>query len=181
METASPGLAQQLSAIEYAPICVVAAAYNRSYVAHPLDGFGFMIPRREGLQTICTFWNSSLFPQHAPAGKVVLTSFAGRESHENSAASPNGTCVQSVLAENAKILGISGEPLDREVWCTPRALPQYNVGHAARVARINALLAHIPNLHLAANYLQGRSLGDCVALADDIARRVHSQCQANAI
>jgi oxygen-dependent protoporphyrinogen oxidase len=177
----SPELSQLLAAIEYAPMCVVSAAYNRAQVAHPLDGFGFMVPRLEKCETICTFWNSFLFPQHAPAGKVLLTSFAGREAHENSAASPNGTCVQSVLDENAKILGISGEPIDHEVRHTTRALPQYNVGHALRVARINELQSHMPNLHLAANYLKGRSLGDCVALADDVAQRVHSQCQPNDI
>ena len=60
LERSAPPLAAHLKAIEYAPISVVSLAYERSKVANRLDGFGFMVPRREALHTICTFWNSSL-------------------------------------------------------------------------------------------------------------------------
>jgi oxygen-dependent protoporphyrinogen oxidase len=175
LEIASPELAQRLGAIEYAPTCVVSTAYNGSQITHPLDGFGFMVPRQENLHTICTFWNSSLFPQHAPTRKVLLTSFAGREFREAAHPPKDDSYERSVIAENAKILGISGAPLDQEIWRHPTALPQYNVGHARRVTEMNQLLSQLPNLHLAGNYLKGRSLGDCVALADEIAARVQSQ------
>jgi len=175
LEIALPNLAQRLGAIEYAPICVVSTAYNRSQISHALDGFGFMVPRQEKLNTICTFWNSSLFPQHAPIRKVLLTSFAGREFREGTHHPNDESYERSVIAENAKILGISGAPLDREIWRHSSALPQYNVGHASRVTEINQLLSQLPNLHLTGNYMQGRSLGDCVALADEIAARVQSQ------
>jgi oxygen-dependent protoporphyrinogen oxidase len=181
LEIASPQLAERLSAIEYAPVCVVSTAYSRSQISHPLDGFGFMVPRQEKLHTICTFWNSSLFPQHAPKGKVLLTSFAGREFRDGAHHLEGESYERSVIAENAKILGISGAPLDREIWRHPRALPQYNVGHARRVTEIDQLLSQLPNLHLAGNYRKGRSLGDCVALADEIAARVQTQMQRSNI
>lgn len=181
LESASSDLACQLKAIDYAPICTVSSAYDRSNVRNSLDGFGFMIPRREGLHTICTFWNSSLFGGRAPEEKVLITSFAGREGDADFAAMTNEGRAQAVEAENARVLGITGQPLDRVVWKDARALPQYNVGHAKRVTAISDLLRTLPNLHLAGNFLKGRSLGDCVDVANRVAENVHSQVQGKNI
>src|SRR5262245_46723832 len=167
---AHPQLAGRLSSVEYSPACVVGLAYNRSQVGHPLDGFGFMVPRREGLNTICTFWNSSLFPQRAPATKVVLTSFA-RISEDGSPESLT-MLARRVEAENSRVLGISGAPLDRMTWSAARAMPQYAVGHGKLMAEIRSDLASLPNLHLIGNYLSGRSIGDCIEVAEKAAKEV---------
>jgi protoporphyrinogen/coproporphyrinogen III oxidase len=152
LERSAPQLSALLAGIEHAPMSVVSSAYHRNQVSHPLDGFGFMVPRREGLRTICTFWNSSLFPDRAGPGQVLMTSFSREES-----GSP-----QTVEVENAQILGITGAPLDRAIWNYPRALPQYNIGHAQRVREIREALDQYSGIFLAGNYLTGRSIGDCV-------------------
>lgn len=175
----APQLACQLSSIEYAPMCAVASAYNRSKVANALDGFGFMVPRREGLQTLCTFWNSSLFPQRAPKDKVVITSFAGRAMAGDSGSVCDEQFARIVDAENASFLGITDRPVDRVVWRNPRALPQYNLGHAQRVAEIDRLLQSIPNLSIVGNFLKGRSMGDCVEIAFNVAEGIHSRICGN--
>jgi protoporphyrinogen/coproporphyrinogen III oxidase len=171
-QTASQ-LGSLLAAIEHAPMAVVSSAYNRTEVRHPLDGFGFMVPRREGLRTICTFWNSSLFPGKAPEGMVLMTTFAGVEEVGLTEASDD-ELAQALEAENAKILGITGASLDRAVWKYPRALPQYNVGHAQRVRRIREALGGLPGLFLAGNYLTGRSIGDCADSGFQAAEKVRS-------
>ncbi|HET6929563.1 MAG TPA: protoporphyrinogen oxidase [Candidatus Acidoferrum sp.] len=170
-----PQLANSLEAIEYAPVCAVSSAYLRAQVANPLDGFGYMIPRREGLQTICTFWNSSLFPGRAPEGQVLITSFAGRELNGIDATLDEENLARIVEAENARALGISGLPIDRVVWEDTRALPQYNVGHTRRVSEIQNILSAVPNLKIVGNFLKGRSIGDCVDLAFSAAQDVHSR------
>jgi oxygen-dependent protoporphyrinogen oxidase len=177
----APQIASLLGGIEYAPICVVSSAYERSAVANTLDGFGFLVPRREGLQTICTFWNSSLFSGRAPEGNVVITTFAGREGFSGVGDLAGDACVRAVDRENSRVLGIRGAPLDREVWKDPQALPQYNVGHALRVREISATLRSLPNLHLAGNYLSGRSIGECVDVANRVAENLHSQLQVPVI
>ena len=149
-----------LQAIEYAAVCAVGSAYGRSQMVDPLHGFGFMVPRREGFETICTFWNSSLFPRRAPEGKLLMTSFAGRNMSNDRAGFDEEKYAQAVEAENAKALGIKGPPLDRLVWNDSRALPRYNVGHARRVAELQSILRTMPNLRLAGNFLKGRSIGD---------------------
>lgn len=175
LETCAPQLASLLKVIEFAPICTVSSAYDRSQVANALEGFGFMVPRREGLRTICTFWNSSLFHGRAPDGKVLITSFAGTTAAGNVAETTDEEYVRAVEAENARILGISGEPLDRVIWRDSRALPQFNVGHARRIKEISSTLRSIPGLHLVGNYLSGRSIGECVEVASRLAENLHSQ------
>jgi oxygen-dependent protoporphyrinogen oxidase len=140
-----------------------------------------MVPRREGLQTICTFWNSSLFPGRAPDGKVLMTSFAGREMNNNGVAPGEEGFARIVEAENATALGIKAPPVDRVVWKDSRALPQYNVGHATRVAEIQNIARTIPNLTIAGNFLRGRSIGDCVEVAFEAAQDVHSRIRTGGI
>jgi len=161
-------------------MCAVSSAYHKSQVAHPLDGFGFMVPRQEGLETICTFWNSSLFPHRGPEGKVVMTSFAGRGTGDKAGGvlEREDQYAKIVENENSRALGITGKPVDRMVWKDSRALPQYNVGHALRVGEIRKTLQHQPNLYLAGNYLKGRSIGDCVDIAFDVAQDVRSRLRS---
>jgi oxygen-dependent protoporphyrinogen oxidase len=181
LEISVPELATHLKAIEYAPMCVVSCSYDRSKVANHLDGFGFMIPRREGLKTICTFWNSSLFGARAPKGQVLITSFAGRELGDAYGAMSEEECAQAVEAENARILGITAKPVERSVWKDAQALPQYNVGHGRRMAEISSILSTQPTLHLAGNFLKGRSISDCVEIAYGVAKDVHSQLERQGI
>ena len=168
----APQLSSRLLAIEYAPVCAVSSGYNRSQVRNGLDGFGFMVPRREQLHTICNFWNSSLFPERAPLGNVVMTSFARPGNGE-----PMGEeqCAREVEAENSRALGITGEPVDRVVWKDSQALPQYNVGHGVRIREICQTLDAFPNLYLAGNFLSGRSIGDCVEIANRVAEDLRSR------
>lgn len=177
LETSVPQLASHLKAIEYSPISVVSSAYERSKVTNRLDGFGFMVPRRKGLNTICTFWNSSLLGERAPEGTVLITSFAGSEENGATGTTSEEECTQSVEAENARILGISGKPVARFVWNDMHALPQYNVGHARRVSEIYGILPTLPNFYLAGNFLKGRSIGNCAEVAYCVAEDLHSHLQ----
>ncbi len=170
----APKLAALLAAIEYAPMGVVSSAYERKQVRHALNGFGFMVPRCEGLHTVCTFWNSSLFPAHAPQGTVLMTSFV-RSGADGLMVASYDVFAETVEAENAKILGISGAPIERTVWRYPRALPQYNVGHARRVNEIREALHEFPGLCLVGNYLTGRSIGDCADTGSQAAEKLRSR------
>ena len=147
---------------------VAAIAYGRAQIANSLDGFGLMMPKKEGFATIATFWNSSLFPGRAPEGKVLITSFARGSANDLSA----------IAAENARLLGISGGPVEFESWGEDRAVPQYNVGHAARVTRIRAAASATPGLHLVGNYLNGRSIGECVDVSFRVAGKIATQPDA---
>ena len=105
-----------------------------------------------------------------------MTSFAARGGDGgNLAEISDDLLVQRVEEENAAVLGITGAPIDRMTWKYPRALPQYNVGHAQRVKEIREAASESPGLFLAGNYLAGRSIGDCVEAGFLAADSLHSR------
>lgn|SRR5690348_3818985 len=159
----SSQLASALGAIPYAPVAVVAEGYRREFVGHDLNGFGFLIPRKEGLHTLGTIWNSSLFPGRAPEGMVLMTSFVGGATDPRTVAQDPGYIANEVRDEIGRVLKIIGPPIERQVWRHQRALPQYNLGHSQRVKIIREELGGLRGVFLAGNYLDGPSFGSCVA------------------
>jgi oxygen-dependent protoporphyrinogen oxidase len=162
VETSSPHLAQTLSGIAYAPVAVVACTYYRQQVGDPLEGFGFLVPRGEKVRTLGTVWNSSLFPGRAHEGSVTITSFIGGATDPEIMDLHEEKVAAIVTEENARILGITGPPVEVAVWKYPRALPQYNLGHGHIVESIRDAERASPGLFFAGNYLEGPAVGRCV-------------------
>lgn len=181
LQFTAPNLSALLAAIPYSPLAVVSSAYDRSEVQHSLKGLGFVVPRREGLHTISSTWNSSIFPDRAPAGKVVITNFARPLGNESFLDLPAREIAAIVESEVAGVLGISGSPVDRTVWIHRNALPHFRIGHAARVAEIREAERAFRGLHLVGNYFAGRSLGDCVENAFAAAEHVLGEGKAPAL
>ena len=157
--------ASVFSRIEYAPVAVLSAGYRREQVRHPADGFGFLVPRGEGVRTLGTVFNSSLFAGRAPDGMVCFTSFAGGATDPALCEMSDGKITETICAEVARVLGITGKPVTTNLHRYARALPQYNLGHLEVVESLGALVAGVPGLFLAGNYLSGPSLGACVEQA----------------
>jgi oxygen-dependent protoporphyrinogen oxidase len=167
-----PELASPLGEIEYAPLAVVSLGYHKQDVGHSLEGFGFLIPRSEGLRTLGTVWNSSLFPNRAPQGCVLLTGFIGGATDPQAAALSAGEMTAIVHREVAPILSIRTQPTFSNVEIYQRALPQYNIGHNERIADLERESSSLLNLKLVGNYLRGPAIGACIeqalAVADEI-------------
>jgi oxygen-dependent protoporphyrinogen oxidase len=155
-------LAQVLCGIPYAPVAVVAANYYRQQIGDPLEGFGFLIPRSEKVRTLGTVWNSSLFPGRAREGTVTMTSFIGGATDVDIMKHSEEEVARIIQDENARILGITGPPIESVVWRYPRALPQYNLGHGHVVEAIRDAERQTPGLFFAGNYLEGPAIGKCV-------------------
>ncbi len=166
----SPDFGRLLGDVEYAPVAVVALGYSQKRIRRPLNGFGFLVPRREGLRVLGTVWNSSLFPGRAPEGDALMTSFVGGMSDPALASLDPAALVHTVHADVAPILGIDGHPKFRLVKQYPRALPQYNIGHTTRIAALENLCATLPGLWLAGNYFEGPAIGACVRRAQRVAQ-----------
>jgi protoporphyrinogen/coproporphyrinogen III oxidase len=173
LPNACAGLAELLAGIPYAPVATVAMVFHRQQVGHPLDGFGFLAPRKEGVRTLGTVWNSSLFPGRAPEEMAVITSFIGGATDLAAAKEDDRKLLDIVVRENSEILEIGGPPVENALFRYDRALPQYNIGHSERVAAINDALGNLPGLFLTGNYLSGPSIGDCVEHAYATAEAVN--------
>jgi oxygen-dependent protoporphyrinogen oxidase len=166
------GAESPLPGIEYAPIAVVSLGYRQEDVKYSLGGFGFLVPRSEGLRTLGTVWNSSLFPGRAPQGYVLLTSFIGGATDPQAVALSAEEISAIVHREIRAILSIRGVPAFSNVQTYPRALPQYNIGHTTRLGSLARESSLFLNLKLVGNYLRGPAIGACIeqalAVADEM-------------
>jgi len=165
-----PQFESALSPIAYAPVVVVSLGYPKSAIQHSLDGFGFLVPRSSGLRILGSVWNSSLFPNRAPDGHVLLTSFVGGASDPSAVSLPESEIVSTVHRELASVLGISQPPSFSHVHAWQRAIPQYNVGHMKHMNQLTQIQNKHQSIRLIGNYLRGPALGACVEQALTIAQ-----------
>jgi oxygen-dependent protoporphyrinogen oxidase len=169
-----PGLASVLASIEYAPVAVVSLGYPNDHIDRSLDGFGFLIPRSEGLGTLGTVWNSSLFPGRAPDGHSLFTSFVGGATDPQAVSLSPDELAALVHKEIAPLLQIRQAPTFSNVTLYPRALPQYNLGHSQSVSSLQKLNVEFPGLWLAGNYLRGPAIGACIEQALSVASEIRA-------
>lgn len=156
---------QPLAAIDYPPVSVLSLAFKRSDVAHPLDGFGALVPECEQRNILGVLFPSSLFAGRAPKDEVLLTAFVGGE-RQPALATPDTAALQTtVLDELRPLLGVHGEPtfVHHRHW--PRAIPQYKLGYGTKLDHMTKIEADFPGLQLAGNYRDGISLTYCIESA----------------
>ncbi len=158
----SPALGKLAAQIPYAPLAVVCLGYARAQVAHPLDGFGFLVPRGEGLRMLGALWTSTIFPERAPEGQVLVRVMVGGARDRKVQAVPDEELLREVAAEVARVLGADGEPAFSRVFRHARAIPQYVLGHAAMLRQVEAQLAELPGLFISGNAYRGVGVNDCV-------------------
>ncbi len=153
-------LAARLEAVDYPPMVVVHHGYARDHVAHPLNGFGVLIPRREGIRTLGTLFPSSMFAGRTPAGHVLLTSYIGGALDRDILSASDADVLSIVLAENACLFGIGSPPAWTRVIRVERAIPQYNLGHGGVRQAARNTEERLRGLFLRGNYTGGIALGD---------------------
>jgi oxygen-dependent protoporphyrinogen oxidase len=155
-------LAEKLRAIKYASTATINFGYRRAAIAHPLNGFGFVVPFIEKRSLIaCTFSNVK-FSGRAPEGHVLLRAFAGGALQPEIFALDDAEMAKRVESDLRELLGIREDPRFIEVAKWERSMPQYEVGHLERVSEIEALVSEMPGLALAGNAYRGAGIPDCI-------------------
>lgn len=158
-------LAQDLRAIPYPDLATGTLFYKPEDVAHPMDGFGYLIPRKQGIKTLGALWHGSLFPDHNPHGYKSFRFYIGGDTDHLTPQKSKSTIIDQVTKDiqTTMNLGKKVKPVYYHVYIVPHAIPQYYVGHNARIQRIQQELQKLPGLFLTGNYLGGVSLNDCLA------------------
>src|SRR5256885_1552265 len=83
-------------------------------------------------------------------------------------AAPLGMGARAGLRE---ALGITAAPALARVFRWPKAMPQYHVGHLARVETIERRAGALPGLDLAGGAYRGVGIADCVRSGEAAAER----------
>jgi len=168
----SRDLADELAAIEYAPIVGVPLGVDPSAVREKIEGFGFLVPRRAGIKLLGCLYMSQLFPSRAPVGRELLQCLIGGMRWPQAVDVPDDEIVKQVCADLDQILGLREEPRVLAVTRWRQAIPQPKRDHVARIARIRKELAAFPNIALAGAYLGGISVSDSLDSGLRAAREV---------
>jgi oxygen-dependent protoporphyrinogen oxidase len=167
-----PTAARELQAIVYSSCALVSLGYRREQIGHPLDGFGFVVPRIEDRLILSCSFSSLKYPGRAPDGKVLLRVFIGGALQSHLLGLSDDDLAELARLELADLLAIRGEPIFRHVTRCRRALPQYYVGHCERVRRIERSLAQFPTLALAGSGLSGVGIPNCIRSGEQAVEQV---------
>lgn len=165
-------LSLTLHEINYSSISVACLGYKRNKIQYSLDGFGFLIPFRAGRKILGTLWDSSIFPNRAPEGYVLLRSMIGGARKQELALMPEGRIIDLVASELKDIMGIAVNPDFVRVYTHKRGIPQYLVGHGKRLEMIDAVISKFKGFYITGNAYRGIGVNDCIDNSYKLAERI---------
>jgi oxygen-dependent protoporphyrinogen oxidase len=170
LQPLAPQTAAGLAAIRYVSTGTISLAFRRAEVAHPLNGFGLVIPRSERRPINAITWTSTKFDHRAPDNAVLLRVFFGGSRNPAAMELDDETLLDVVRGELRSLLGIDAQPLFHRIYRWPRANPQYDVGHLARVDTLESSLP--AGIYVAGSPYRGVGIPDCVNQARQVVGRV---------
>jgi oxygen-dependent protoporphyrinogen oxidase len=168
----APGISKNLSEIPYPPLSIVCFGYKRDKVGHSLNGFGFLIPHIEGRKILGSLWDSSIFPNRAPDGHLLLRTMVGGAKSPEFAMLDDDKLVSTVFDELNPLISLKGEPDLVRIYRWEKAIPQYLLGHGERLRRLDERLNAYPGLYLAGNAFRGVGMNDCIENGYKVADRI---------
>ncbi|MGD9765921.1 MAG: protoporphyrinogen oxidase [Candidatus Binatia bacterium] len=177
LRTSDAALATELEGIGYASSAIVTLAYGREDVPHPLDGFGFVVPHGEGRALLACTFSSLKYPGRAPAHSVLLRAFVGGALRAHTAELADDELVGTVQRELSELLGVRQPAQLVRIARWHRSMPQYEMGHLDRVARIRARSAAL-GVHVAGSAFEGVGIPDCIRSGETQAELLLSQLPA---
>ncbi|MFI6942208.1 protoporphyrinogen oxidase [Streptomyces sp. NPDC050418] len=170
----SPAAHEELGLIEHAGSAVVTMAFDRSRASFLPDGNGFLVPPADGrtIKAASFLTNKWGWLRESAPGSFVLRVSIGRAGEEARLDVPDRHLIRTAISELHLAAGRMGEPTAARVTRWDRALPQYGVGHADRVARIREAVAKLPGIDVCGAAYEGVGVAACVATGRKAARRV---------
>ncbi|MDA8174485.1 MAG: protoporphyrinogen oxidase [Nitrospiraceae bacterium] len=161
-----------LSAIAYPPVSVICLGFSRQKINFPVDSFGFLVPFRERKSVLGVLFDSSIFPERAPEGQVLLRIMAGGARMGKVAMLDDEKLLDTVMADLGVILGIKATPDMVRIFRHEKAIPQYEPGHTERLREIDSIMAGHHGLYLAGNAYRGIALNDCIENSALLAEKI---------
>jgi oxygen-dependent protoporphyrinogen oxidase len=167
-----PVLADEVAAIPYNRVAMIGLGYRRRDVPVSLNGFGYIAPQNTRRDVLGVQWCSSIFPERAPQGAVLLRAMCGGWHRADVVGWDDNRLLNAVRADLKQTLKITAAPIFARIIRWERAIPQYHVGHLARLQRIDERLRNLPGLFLGGNAYRGVALNDCTEQGELLAKRV---------
>jgi oxygen-dependent protoporphyrinogen oxidase len=161
-----------LGGIAYSSSMTVALGFPNSAFPKPLQGFGFLVPKRERRRLVACTWVGTKFSHRVPDGTTLLRCFLGGMDDAGILSESDDAILAAVVEELHDIAGFRAAPAFSRIYRWPRSMAQYTVGHPARLAEIEARTAAIPGLQLAGNAYTGIGIPDCIRMGRQAATAI---------
>ncbi|XLT02340.1 hypothetical protein HN51_051691 [Arachis hypogaea] len=139
--------------------------------------FGQLHPRFQGVETLGTRYSSSIFPNRAPPGQLLLLNFIGGATNPGMLTKMDSELIQVADRDLRKILinPNANNPTVLGVKLWPKAVPQFLIRHVEllNVAKATLKDTGFLGMFLGENYVSGVALGACVEGAYELAAKVN--------
>ncbi len=165
-------LATHFKDIYHPPVKVLYAAFKKSEIRTPLDGFGFLIPSREKKIFLGAIWSSVIFENRCSSTHAAFTIFIGGAKNSDVFRRFGSEIESKVLEELRHVMQIDGEPVFTKSKMWERAIPQYNLGYNLHDEYFDKIEAENPRLLFSGNFRGGISIGDCFKNSKPAAEKV---------
>ncbi len=159
----APAVADELDGIACPPVTVVGLGFRGDVLKRMPVGFGVLIPRGEGFRILGCLWETHVFPERSPDGCLLVRAMLGGAVDPAAAELGDEDLLHLVRHDLSRLMGLGDTPSFHRIVRWPRAIPQYELGHGARVTRIEGSLAERPGLFMAGNGLYGIAFGKAAA------------------
>jgi oxygen-dependent protoporphyrinogen oxidase len=172
LESVDSDIVEPLRSIPYGSSITVGLVYERPAFDHPLEGFGFLVPRAEGRTLAACTWVGTKFADRVPANRALLRSFLSGAQARERMSKPPQELAREIDTELKGLMGFTADPASSGVAVWDRAMAQYPVGHAQIVEQVRGRAGVLPGLHLIGNAYEGIGIPDCIRLARGTARLI---------
>lgn len=168
----APSLSQQLASMRAENVVSVAHRWARADLAHPLDGFGVLVPSSLGKRHLGTLFSSSIVPGRCGDEHVLLRTLLGGARRPELVDAPDAELLDIVQHEVGELLDARAGAAPNWSLITrwPNALPRYDLEQPARQHAIDAALAELPGLTILGNHRRGISVNALIANSRETAR-----------
>jgi oxygen-dependent protoporphyrinogen oxidase len=173
IEELDAAFALELASIRYTAVNVAVLGYRREHALQP-DGFGYIAPQATRRNVLGVQWCSTIYPGRAPEGYVLWRALCGGVNRPDVTALSDSELLNVAHREMQAAMGVTGSPVLTQVVRWPQAIPQYEVGHVARVERLEQFAAQHSGLFLGGNAFHGIAMNDCTEQAERLAERVQA-------
>lgn len=168
-----PELAGKLRVFRRAPVAVVYLGVPAESVPKVRSGFGFLVGAGEDVRVLGCVFETTVWPDRAPAGQVLLRCIFGGGRDPDAATLPDGELIALARHDLEHVLGAKAEPTHASVLRWPRGLAQYAVGHRDLV-RAAVAAGRTQRIALAGADYRGAGINDLIADGDVIAAEVRT-------
>jgi oxygen-dependent protoporphyrinogen oxidase len=170
-------LSEKLLTIPYTSTATVSLGYRRRDIHHPLNGFGFVVPKKEKRRIMAASWVSVKFRYRTPDDSVLIRCFVGGAKNEELVFKSDEELIRMAREELRDIMGITAEPLLARAFKWRKAMPQYTIGHLERVKSIEEMVKRHPGLYLTGSAYNGIGISDSIRMGGETAARVVERLQ----